>query len=104
MKPHERLGSESNYLAGLAFYAEKTPIDFDKHNTLIKFLASEERVWCVLKEKNHIQLYDPDINRDYRYMQPSYMVYCIGKRCIVTNKAPYDGKYIVKRERENDRK
>jgi len=95
--PDEKVGSESNYLAGLAFYADKVPVDIDKYDNLVKFLASEKRVWCVLKEKNHRQLYELD-TKPY-YTRPSYMVYRLGKKCIVTNLPPRDGKYLVKRER-----
>lgn len=96
MAPGERLGCESNYLAGLAFYVDRIPVDLDKHHALVKFLNSEDRVWCVIKEKNHRDLYDPDINPDS--MKPSYMIYKIGKRAIVTNRVPPDCPYIIKRE------
>lgn len=97
MKPGERLGAESNYLAGLAFYTGIMPIDIDKHNTMVKFLRSEKRVWCVLKEKNHRQLYELDTKPCYK--KPSYMVYKLGKKCIITNNIPENGVYLLKRER-----
>ncbi len=98
MEQAQRLGSESNYRAGLAFYSGKFPVDIDKHHILVQLLSSEERVWCVLKEKNHRQLYELDTTPFL--MKPSYMVYKLGKKCIITNKVPDDGKYILKRERQ----
>lgn len=97
MKPSERLGSESNYLAGLAFYADKAPANLDKHHDMVQFMNSDERVWVVMKEKNHIQLYDMLINK--QHVKPSYLIYKSGKRAIVTNEMPRDGKYITRRER-----
>jgi hypothetical protein len=96
MKASEPLGSESNYLAGLAFYADKAPADLDRHHDMVQFMNSSERVWIVMKEKNHKQLYDPTVNKTYT--KPSYLLYKAGKRAIVTNEMPADGKYIVKRE------
>lgn len=96
MKKDDTMGSESNYLAGLAFYTDKVPTDLDKHHNMVNFINTKDRVWAVIKEKNHIQLYDPRINPDF--VSASYMVYKIGKRAIVTNKLPEDGKYIIKRE------
>jgi 4-amino-4-deoxy-L-arabinose transferase-like glycosyltransferase len=100
MKPEERLGSESNYLAGLAFYTGKFPVDTDKHHVLTTFMNSAERVWLVMKEKNHKQLYDPAINPTY--VVPSYIVYMVGKRAVVTNKVPADGRYISMRKRPDE--
>lgn len=98
MRYGQRLGSESNYLAGLAFYTGKMPVDVDKHHNLVQFLGSQERVWCVLKEKNHRELYELD-TKPY-YTRPSYMLYKIGKRSIVTNLIPDDGRYLIMRERK----
>lgn len=97
MKGDEKLGSESNYLAGLAFYTGRFPVDVDRHHDLVGFLSAPERVWCVLKEKNHRFLYELDTKPVYT--QTSYMLYKVGKRTIVTNKAPEDGVYLLKRER-----
>lgn len=97
MKPDDKLGSESNHLAGLAFYTGKFPIDLDKHHIQVQFMNSESRIWAVMKEKNHKHLYDPKITKIY--VAPSYMVYKLGKRAIVTNQPPSDGKYMVKREK-----
>ncbi|MFA6078573.1 MAG: glycosyltransferase family 39 protein [Candidatus Omnitrophota bacterium] len=97
MDQAQRLGSESHYRAGLAFYTGKFPVDIDKHHVLVQFLGSDERVWVVLKDKNHRQLYELDT--EPFLMKPSYMVYKLGKKGIVTNRLPDDGKYILKRER-----
>ena len=97
MKPGERLGSESHYRAGLAFYTNEIPEDTDRYELVTNFFGSDDRVWCVLKEKNHRQLYELE-NKPY-FFKPSYMVYKFDKKTIVTNKIPDDGKYIVKRER-----
>ena len=96
MKEGEALGAQSNYLPGLAFYANKFPIDLDNHEVLIKFLNSDKRIWCVIKEQNHKGLYNPVINMEY--VKPTYLVYKAGKRTIVTNEMPEDGAYILKRE------
>ncbi|MCM8760678.1 MAG: glycosyltransferase family 39 protein [Candidatus Omnitrophica bacterium] len=95
MEPDEALGAESNYLAGLAFYTGKFPIDLDKHHIQIQFMNSRGRVWAVMKEKNHGHLYDPEITKEY--VKPSYVVYKVGKRALVTNEVPAGG-YIKKRE------
>jgi len=97
MKADERLGSESNNRAGLAFYTGAFPIDVDLDDVMVKFMNSDDRIWCVMKEKNHIQLYDPEIH-PFGSVRPSYMVYKLGKRAIITNKIPEDGIYIIKRE------
>jgi 4-amino-4-deoxy-L-arabinose transferase-like glycosyltransferase len=97
VKKDEAIGSESNYLAGLAFYTGKIPVDLDKHHNLVNFINSKERVWAVLKEKNHRQLYENQIKPPFA--KASYMVDRLGKRAIVTNELPPDGKYITKREK-----
>jgi len=96
MKDGEALGSQSNYLAGLAFYTNKVPVDLDKHYDMVDFLNSDKRVWCVIKYKNHRDLYDTNINKDY--VKPTYLIYTIGKRSIVTNEVPEGTAYILKRE------
>lgn len=97
MKPGERLGAQSNYLPGLAFYADKFAVNMDPHHVFINFLNSDKRVWCVIKEKNHNGVYDPLINDEY--VQPSYLIYKAGKRSIITNEVPEDGVYILKKAR-----
>ncbi|MFH1190305.1 MAG: glycosyltransferase family 39 protein [Candidatus Omnitrophota bacterium] len=96
MKQDERLGSESNYLAGLAFYTGRFPANLDDHHLQIAFFNSKERIWAVIKEKNHRHIYDPEITKEY--VKPSYMVSVTGKRALVTNEIPEDGRFMVKRE------
>lgn len=95
MKPGEALGCESNHLAGLAFYADRFPVDLDKHHIQIQFMNSTGRIWAVMKDKNHRHLYDKEITKDF--VKPSYIVYKVGKRAIVTNQMPPDKKYMIKR-------
>ncbi|MDD5423616.1 MAG: glycosyltransferase family 39 protein [Candidatus Omnitrophica bacterium] len=97
MKKGDPLGCESNYQEGLAFYTDVFPVNIDKHHDLVNFMGSKERIWCVLKEKNYNQLYDLD-TRPF-YTKPSFMVYKLGKKAVVTNMMPEDGKYILMRER-----
>ncbi|MDD5137177.1 MAG: hypothetical protein PHN63_07540, partial [Candidatus Omnitrophica bacterium] len=96
MKDPEPLGAQSDYMAGVAFYADKFPVNLDHHEALLKFLNSDERGWCIIKEQNHRGMYDPLINSDY--VKPSYCLYKIGKRVIVTNKMPEDGVYLLERK------
>lgn len=95
MRPDDALGSQSNYLAGLAFYTDKFPVDVDKHQAMVNFFNSEKRIWGVIKSKNHRDLYDTTLNTDY--VKPSYLIYTIGKRSIVTNQVPEGVAYILKR-------
>lgn len=97
MKAGEKIASESNFLAGLAFYTGRFPRDIDKHHALVGFINQKEKVWCVMKEKNHRDLYDPRVNPDY--VKPSYMVYKLKKRAIITNETPENGSYMLKREK-----
>ncbi|MFA5143492.1 MAG: glycosyltransferase family 39 protein [Candidatus Omnitrophota bacterium] len=96
MKKGEPLGAQSDYMAGVAFYADKFPADLDHHEALLKFLNSDKRGWCIIKEQNHRGMYDPLINSDY--VKPSYCVYKVGKRVIVTNEIPEDGVYLLERK------
>lgn len=96
MAPDEEIGCERDYLAGVAFYTGKTPVNIDRHHLLTQFLNSGKRVWCVMKEKNFHQLYDLDDKPFYN--KPSYLVYRLGKKCIFTNRVPADGAYILQRE------
>ena len=97
MKPGEQLASESHYRPGLAFYTGKFPVDVDKYHLLVNFLSEDKRNWCVIKEKNHRHVYELDTKP--HYMRASYMVYKLGKKAIVTNLLPEDGKYLARRER-----
>lgn len=98
VSPGDKIASESNYLAGLAFYTGIIPeYDIDRHHMLVQFFNSKERVWGVLKEKNHRGLYDPETTTEY--VKPSYVVYRLGKRTLVTNMVPEGRPYLFKRER-----
>ncbi len=92
----EPIGAEKHYRAGLAFYTNRPIADLDRHHYITRFLNSDERAWCVLKEKNHMQLYDRGINEVY--VKPTYMVYKMGKKAIITNAPPRNGRYMIKRE------
>jgi len=87
MSPDEKIGSEDRYIEGLTFYTDHIPRDLGKYDDMVDFLGSKDRVWCVLKEKNYMQFNALDI----------YVVYKFGKRAILTNILPSDGKYIEKR-------
>lgn len=92
IKPGEQVGSETDYRRGIAFYLDKTDVpDIHAHHDLTKFLDSEDRVWAVLKDKNHKFLYT---DKKAPYSRPTYMVYKLGKKGIVTNILPDDGKYL----------
>ena len=94
-KPGEKIGAEDQYQRGVAFYTGREDIiDVHPHNTITKLLPRKERVWCVIKEKNHIQLYT---NKEKSYEHPTYVVYKLGKKVIITNKIPPDGKFLKKR-------
>jgi 4-amino-4-deoxy-L-arabinose transferase-like glycosyltransferase len=97
MKPGEELGAASNYVPGLAFYTGKFPVDLDWHHAQINLMNSGKRIWAVIKEKNHKQIYDPEITKEY--VKPSYVIFSVGKRSIITNEVPSDGHFLVKRER-----
>ena len=81
----------------MAFYTGKIPLNLDLHDNVISLLDSKERTWFVLKEKNHRQMYELDTKPFCR--KSSYAVYRIGKKVIITNEMPEDGKYLIKRER-----
>jgi len=85
-KPGETIGVETQYRRGVAFYTGREDIpDVHKHHIITTLLSKPERVWCVIKEKNHIQLYsDP---KRY-YYKPTYVVYQLGKKVILTNNPP----------------
>jgi len=96
IKPSDKVGGETDYARGIAFYTGREDvIDVHPHDVLIKLLVKRERAWCVIKEKNHIQLYT---NTKAPYRQPTYVVYKFGKKVIITNKVPPDGKFLKKRD------
>jgi len=83
-KPGEELGAETRYRRGVAFYTDKEDIlNVHVHDVITKFLLKKERVWCVIKEKNHRQLYTDDKKP---YNKPTYVMYKFGKKVIITNK------------------
>ena len=92
MKPNEALGCESHYQRGIAFYTGRFPVDLDKHHEMVKFLSSDKRVWAVMKEKNHMQLYTLDTKPVY--MKSTYVVWRLGKKCIVTNRVTSHHPYL----------
>ena len=88
----EALGAETSYRRGVAFYTGREDVpDVHPHDVLTKFLKRKDRVWCVLKDKNHIQLYT---NEKLPYDNPTYLVYKFGKKVIVTNKVPRGLKFL----------
>jgi len=94
-KPGEKIGAETKFIRGTAFYTgHEDIIDVHPHHVITKFLKRKERVWCVLKEKNYVQLYE---GRDRPYDKATYVVRRFGKKIIVTNKAPDDGKFLSMR-------
>ncbi len=95
VRPNERIGVETCYRRGVVFYLDKENlIDVHRHHIITKFLESKQRVWAVLKYKNYKFLYE-DKKRPYRKL--TYVVYKFGKKVIITNKIPKNGKYIEKR-------
>jgi 4-amino-4-deoxy-L-arabinose transferase-like glycosyltransferase len=96
-KAGEEIGAEKDYRAGVTFYTGRMAADVDNHHLLTQFLGADGRRWCVLKVKNFHQLYDLD-DKPY-YTKPSYMVYRLGKKCILTNNVPDNGVYIMKKEK-----
>ncbi len=98
MNEGEKVGAESRFMEGIAFYTGKYPVNLDKHHDLVQFISSDERGWCVMKDKNHRELYELE-TKPY-CLKPSYMIFKVGKRSIVTNTMPDDGIYMLKRERK----
>jgi 4-amino-4-deoxy-L-arabinose transferase-like glycosyltransferase len=100
-KPDEKIGAETQYRRGVAFYTGRKDIpDVHPHHILTKFLSKKERVWCVLKEKNYDQLYD-DSERPFR--GAGYVMYKFGKKVIVTNKLLPGEKFIRMRGKNGAR-
>ncbi|MFH1593501.1 MAG: glycosyltransferase family 39 protein [Candidatus Omnitrophota bacterium] len=93
--PGEGLGAETQYRRGVAFYTDRIDVlDVHRHHIITGFLDRDERVWCVIKRKNHDQLYT---DRDRPYNKTTYVVYELGKKVIVTNRLPESGKFIRKK-------
>jgi len=98
-KPGERIGAETDYRRGLAFYMDREDvIDIHVHDVVIKFLASDDRVWGLKKDKNHFQLYT---NKKQPFKKPTYIIYESGKKVLITNKVPADGAFIRERVYED---
>ena len=77
MKPTDKLGAETRYRRGVAFYTDREDvIDVHPHHVITDLLPRKERIWCVLKEKNHIQLYTDD--REPLKI-PTHVIYKLGK-------------------------
>ncbi|UCD55669.1 MAG: glycosyltransferase family 39 protein [Candidatus Omnitrophota bacterium] len=91
-KPGEELGAETRYRRGVAFYMKKEDVlDVHRHHIITEFLLRKQRVWCVVKDKNHIQLYTDSTKG---YDNPTYVMYKIGKKVIVTNKVSPGEKFL----------
>ena len=98
VKPGEKFGAETKYVRGLAFYMDTEDVlDVHPHHVITEFLDKKERVWCLIKEKNHRQLYE---DRERPYHKPTYVVYRFGKKVIITNKIPDDGVFLKKRSKD----
>ena len=63
-------------------------------------MERKERVWCVIKDKNHRDLY---ADEKQSFTKPTYVVYELGKKVIVTNKVPDDGKFLKVRSLDDIR-
>ena len=87
MSPGEKIGTEDRYMEGLKFYTGLIPHKLGNFDSIMSFLGSENRVWCVLKERGAGQFQVPGV----------YAVYRLGKRVILTNRMPGDGKYPANR-------
>jgi len=98
-KPGEKIGAETKFIRGVAFYTDSEDIiNVHPHHVITKFLKRKDRVWCVLKEKNHVQLYE---GRDRPYDKATYVVRRFGKKVIVTNEVPEDGKFLMMRSKDD---
>lgn len=95
----EKVGAETDFQEGTAFYLERDDIvDVHKYDTLTKFLARDERVWCIIKDKNHWELYT-DSKKPFD--KPSYVIFKLGKKVLVSNKIPPNGEYLKKRTKDD---
>jgi len=93
--PGEKIAAETKYVRGVAFYTGRENVpDIHPHHLMTGFLKSKDKVWCVIKEKNHNQLYE-DTKRPFK--TPTYVVYKLGKKVIVTNKMPVDRKFLKRK-------
>ncbi|NQU74657.1 MAG: glycosyltransferase family 39 protein [Candidatus Omnitrophica bacterium] len=92
---NEKIAAETKYVRGVAFHTGRENVpDIHPHHLMTGFLNSKDRVWCVLKEKNLNQLYD---DKKRSFTTPTYVVYKLGKKVLVTNKVPPSGKFLKMR-------
>ncbi|MDD5438812.1 MAG: glycosyltransferase family 39 protein [Candidatus Omnitrophica bacterium] len=98
IRPGDLVGAETDYRRGVAFYLGRNDVpDIHLHDTMTKFFQHDQRVWGIIKDKNHRALYTDKRNP---YQLPTYVIYQYGKRDIVSNKIPDDGDYVKMRSRE----
>ena len=96
-KPDDIIAVETRYIRGVAFYTGRLDIpNAHEHHTITKLLAGKKRVWGVMSDKNHSQLYT---NEKVQFPYPTYVVYELGKKVIITNKIPEDGKFLKVRSK-----
>lgn len=81
-KEGEAIGCEYDYRAGIAFYTGKVPVKIADYSTLHGLMISKERVWCVLKQKNVVDLYGPGADKP----KDVVVVFKSGKKRLITNK------------------
>jgi 4-amino-4-deoxy-L-arabinose transferase-like glycosyltransferase len=81
-KAGEAIGSEYSYRAGIAFYTGKVPVKIVDYSTLHELMSSKERVWCVLKQKNVVDLIGPGADKPKNVV----VVFKSGKKRLITNK------------------
>ncbi len=80
-KEGETIGTEHDYRAGIAFYTGKVPVKVPDYSKLHELISSKERVWCVMKQKNVVDLSGPGPDK------PKYVVvFKSGKKRLITNK------------------
>ena len=83
-KEGEVIGCEKDYRAGVAFYTNQTPVEIDYFSTLARLFDSENRIWCVAKQRNLADLSSPGADRARKVIT----VYSDGrKKLLITNKA-----------------
>jgi hypothetical protein len=91
-KEGERIGCERDYRAGVAFYTDKTPVEIVYSSTLYELMGSRERAWCVVKQKNMVDLNGPGVENP----KEIFVVYKSGKKRLITNKPPGPAHSYVK--------
>ncbi|MCX5665466.1 MAG: glycosyltransferase family 39 protein [Candidatus Omnitrophica bacterium] len=81
-KEGERIGSEYDYRAGVAFYTGKATVKIADYTASHELMSSKERVWCVLKQKNLVDL----IGSTPGKLKNIVVVFKSGKKRLITNK------------------